>query len=72
MDRLRPLKMRSARVDFTRLLMACVISSMVAAWAQRRHDERELSKCVDTLTEAHDVVTDLMMRLDGAKVKRCK
>jgi hypothetical protein len=52
--------------------MACVISSMVAAWAQRRHDERELSKCVDTLTEAHDVVTDLMMRLDGAKVKRCK
>lgn len=60
------------RIDGTRLVMLCVISALVAAGAQRYHDVRQLSRCVDALDQAHDVVSDLMVRLDGAKVRRCK
>jgi hypothetical protein len=66
------LTMRSSRLDGTRLVMMCVVVCIVTAIVQRAYDVRQLSRCVDALDQAHDVVTDLMVRLDGAKVKRCK
>ncbi len=50
------LALRSARLDGTRLVMLCVISFILGTVIQRQSDVRQLSVCVDALSQARQVV----------------
>jgi hypothetical protein len=65
----QPMSLRSARLDGTRTIMLCVCVCIVTAIAQRSYDVRQISRCVDALSEAAHVVQDVTQRLEN---RRCK
>lgn len=69
LDQLRPLSMRSARADTSRLIMGCVVSLIIGALVQAHVDAArlarcatEMSRCVGTLDVASQVVQEVTKR----------